>query len=160
MKLKLNKEFAARHLFVVLLMAALGCWFGYDAFVGYPSKTPRELYMSAHDNAPPQSEEEAQKFYSEAIPRQKQFMVLAFLASLIVGAHLFAVSRLRLEFDDESFTWNGRRHEWKDVESVDDGQWEKKRISKVKVSGATLVLDAWHHVGAKELHEKITANKP
>ncbi|MBQ6457469.1 MAG: hypothetical protein IJJ51_01545, partial [Kiritimatiellae bacterium] len=94
-----------------------------------------------------------------AIQRQKEFMCLAFLASLIVGGHLFAVSRLRLAFDDDGFTLSGVRHKYSDVAGVDDSQWEKKGISRVTLAGGErMTLDSWHHTGAKELHERILAH--
>lgn len=155
MKLSLNKEFFIRHLAVTLLMAGMGCWFGYDGYVGYPSQTPRQLYMAAHENAEPESEAAAQKFYDSAIPRQKQFMAIAFLAALAIGGHLFAVSRLKVDFDGEGFTWKGHRFAWADVKKVDDSQWEKKGISRVILEPGTLVLDSWHHKGVKELHELL-----
>lgn len=151
-KLTLNKEFFIRHLFVAVLMFGLGGWFAYDGFVGYPSKSPRELYMANHNNAEPQSDAEAEKYYRSAIPRQKQFMAIALLAALVIGGHLFAVSRLKVEFDDEGFTWKNRRFAWKDVKRIDDSQWEKKGISRWNLSGALLTLDSWHHDGVKEMH--------
>ena len=48
MRLKLNKEFAVRHLAVALLMAALGGWFAYDGYVKYPAMDAATLYREAH----------------------------------------------------------------------------------------------------------------
>ena len=159
MKLKLNKEFFMRHLFVAVLMAALGCWFGYDGYVKYPSMSPAELYRMIEKSDAP-DEAAARKVYANAIPRQKQFMMLAFLASIIVGAHLFAVSRLDFAFDDDGFTFAGKRYKMDDIKSVDDSAWEKKRISKLALSdGRSAVLDAWHHVGVKEFHAKLEPAK-
>ena len=87
----------------------------------------------------------------EGEQRQKEFMVLAFLASLAVGGHLFAVSRLRFSFDDEGFVFNGNRTSFGDVKTVDRSKWEKKGI--VKVDGIT--LDSWHHVGVKEFEKRL-----
>ena len=159
MKLTLNREFFLRHLFVAVLMLGLGCWFGYDGFVGYPSKTPSQLYEEIEKSAPP-SPEAAQKVYDNAIPRQKQFMGLALLAALAVGLHLLLVSRLDVSFDDEGFTWNGKRFAYSDISRIDDSKWEKKQICVLFVKGGgKLVLDAWHHVGAKEMHAKIASPK-
>lgn len=156
--LRLNREFFARHLFVAVLMAGLGCWFAYDGFVGYPSKSPRELYAQIEKSEAP-TDEAAARVAANAIRRQKEFMCLAFLASLIVGGHLFAVSRLRLAFDDDGFTLSGVRHKYSDVAGVDDSQWEKKGISRVTLAGGVrMTLDSWHHTGAKELHERILAH--
>ena len=78
-------------------------------------------------------------------------MVLAFLASALVGGHLWAVSRLRFAFDDDGFVFRGKRTAYGDVKTVDRSKWEKKGI--VKVDGIT--LDAWHHTGVKEFEEKL-----
>ncbi len=157
MKLSLNREFFLRHLFVAVLMLGLGCWFGYDGFVGYPSKTPSQLYEMIEKSAPP-SPEAAQKVYDNAIPRQKQFMGLALLASLAIGLHLLLVSRLDFEFDADGFTWGGKRFTMADIARIDDSRWEKKQICVIFVKGGgKLVLDAWHHVGVKDFHEKLKA---
>ena len=157
MKLKLNKEFFCRHLFVALLMAGLACWFGYDGFVGYPSKTPSQLYEQI-EKAPPPSPEAAQKVYDNAIPRQKQFMGLALGAALIIGLHLLLVSKLDFEFDETGFVWNGKRFAMSDITKVDDSKWEKKQICVLFVKGGgRLVLDAWHHIGVKDFHAKLKA---
>ena len=136
--LKLNREFFVRHLGVALLMLGLGCWFGYDGYVAYPK----------HDDA----WFEAQHLKRDnAIRRQKEFMILAFLASAIIGGHLWAVSRFRFAFDDEGFVFGGRRTAWSDVKKVDRSKWEKKGI--LKVDGIT--LDAWHHTGVREFEKRL-----
>ena len=53
-RLKLNPEYARRHLFVTLLMVALGCWFGYDGFIGYPATPAAELYKSIEGSDAPE----------------------------------------------------------------------------------------------------------
>lgn len=153
MKLKLNREFFVRHMFVAVLMFGLGCWFAYDGFVAYPKMSPAEIYRMIEKAEPP-SDEAAQRVYDNAIPRQKQFMGLAFLASLAVGLHLLLVSRFAFEFDDEGFAWNGRRYAYSDIRKIDDSKWEKKQISVVFVQGGSIKLDAWHHVGVKDFHAK------
>lgn len=150
MTLRLNREFFVRHLFVAVLMFGMGCWFGYDGYVGYPAKTPAELYREIEKSDAP-NDEAAQRVYVNAIARQKQFMCLAFLASLLVGGHLFAVSRLKFSFDGEGFTWNGRRYAYGDAQAVDRSRWDKKRILVVTLPEGRVTLDAWHHMGVKEL---------
>ena len=51
MKLKINSEYATRHLFVTLLMIGLGGWFGYDGFVRYPATSADALYRSIEKSA-------------------------------------------------------------------------------------------------------------
>ena len=136
--LKLNREFFVRHLGVAVLFFGMACWFGYDGYVAYPRHDDGwfETRHLKRDNA---------------IRRQKEFMVLAFIASLVVGGHLFAVSRLRFSFDDEGFVHNGRRTAFRDVKTVDRSKWEKKGI--VKVDGIT--LDSWHHTGVREFEKRL-----
>ena len=138
--LKLNREFFLRHLGVAVLFFGMSCWFGYDGYVAYPQHDD-EWFETRHlkrDNA---------------IQRQKEFMILALVASLVVGGHLLAVSRLRFSFDDDGFEFNGKRTAFGDVKTVDRSKWEKKGI--VKVNGIT--LDAWHHVGVREFEKRLAA---
>ena len=137
-KLKVNPEFFKRHLFVTVLMFALGCWFGYDGFVTYPAADDKYI-------------EERHLVRETATERQKQFMVLAFLASAAVGFHLWKVVSFWVEYDGEGFVYNGEKHLYKDVKTVDRSQWEKKSI--VKVDG--IVFDAWHHIGVKDIEKNL-----
>ena len=48
------------------------------------------------------------------------------------------------------------REQFEDVSGVDDRRWEKKGILVVYAKdGRRFTLDTWHHVGAKELAERI-----
>ena len=136
--LRLNREFAFRHLGVAILFFGMGCWFGYDGYVAYPK----------HDDA---WFETRHLRRDSAIRRQKEFMLLAFLASAAVGGHLWAVSRLRFSFDDDGFVFRGKRTAYGDVKTVDRSQWETKGI--VRVDGIT--LDAWHHEGVREVERRL-----
>ena len=150
MKLKINGEYATRHLFVTLLMIGLGGWFGYDGFVRYPATPAAELYKSIEgSDAPAGFNLEA--FKAQKTKTQYGFTFLCFLAALIVGSRLFASYRFDFAFDDEGFTYAGKRKAYSDIKQVDRSQWEKKGI--VKVDG--IVLDAWHHLGVKEFVAKL-----
>ena len=155
MKLKLNREFAARHLFVAALLAAMGCWFAYDGYVTYPSMSPEALYEKIEHSQPP-SHEAAVKVYENAIPRQKQFMGLCLLGSLIVGLGVFRAWRFDFEYDDAGFTWNGRRMAFADIKSVDDSQWKKKGILKLNTPFGRITLDAWHNTGVDAFRAKLS----
>lgn len=155
MKLKLNREFAVRHLFVTVLLAAMGCWFAYDGYVTYPSMTPEALYEKIEHSQPP-SHEAALKVYENAIPRQKQFMGLCLLGSLIVGLGVFRAWRFDFEYDDAGFTWNGRRMTFADIKSVDDSQWKKKGILKLNTPFGRITLDAWHNTGVDAFRAKLS----
>ena len=133
-KLALNREFAVRHIGVALLMLGLSGWFAYDGYVAYPERDD-EWFERQHlrrDNA---------------IRRQREFMVLALVASFVIAGHVWAVARFRFEYDDEGFECGGVRRRFADVEDVDWSKWDKKGI--VKVDG--IVLDAWHHVGVRDV---------
>ena len=150
MKLKLNREYALRHLFVTVLMLGLCGWFGYDGFVRYPATPAAELYKSIEGSDAPAG------FNLEAFKVQKTqtqygFTFLTLLASLVIGGHVWLLSKFRFEYDDESYTFAGKRVAIKDIKSVDRSQWEKKGI--VKVDG--IKLDAWHHAGVKEFEELL-----
>ena len=141
-RLTLNREFAVRHIGVALLMAGLGCWFAYDGFVDYPQRDDA-WFESQHlrrDNA---------------IRRQKEFMFLAFLASIAIAGHVAAVARLRVSYDDGGFEHDGVRTAYADAKDVDWSKWEKKGIVKV----GRLVLDAWHHSGVRDIASRLPGFK-
>ena len=137
-RLRLNREFAIRHIGVALLMLGLSGWFAYDGYVAYPQ----------HDD---EWFEQRHLHKDNAIHRQREFMVLAFIAAVIIAGHVATVARLDFEYDDEGFVCGGERRSFADVKSVDWSKWEKKGI--VKVDG--IVLDAWHHTGVREVAEKL-----
>lgn len=154
MKLKLNGEFAKRHLFVAVLMFGLGCWFGYDGFVKYPSTDAAVLYRSIEgSDAPAGMDLEA--FKRQKTQTQYGFTVLALLAAALIGGHLWMVSKFDFSFDDEGFVIEGRRHAYGDIRTVDRALWEKKGIVRISGEGFSVKLDAWHHAGVKEFVAKI-----
>lgn len=150
MKLKLNPEYAKRHLFVTLLMIGLGCWFAYDGFVGYPAMSAAELYRSIEKSDAPEGYD-LEAFKKQKVGAQYGFTILAFFVAAVVGSRLAKSAQFRFEFDDEGFVHNGRRYAYSAVRNVDRSKWEKKGI--VKVNGIT--LDAWHHLGVNEFVEKL-----
>ena len=160
MKVSLNGEYARNHLFVTVLMAGLGCWFAYDGLVKYPATPARELYASIEKSEPAASMTDAalEAFKSQKTKTQHGFAALAFLAAAVVGLRLLASARFRFEFDDDGFAVGGERHAYADVADVDDGEWEKKGITRLRLaSGRRVALDAWHHQGVKEFHEALCA---
>ena len=153
-RLRLNSEYAMRHLFVTLLMVGLCCWFGYDGFVRYPATPAAELYKSIEGSDAPDG------FDLEAFKKQKTqtqygFTILSLFVALVVGSRLAKSARFQFEFDDEGYVFRGRRHAYSDIKTVDRSKWEKKGI--VKVNGIT--LDSWHHLGVKEFVAKLDAYK-
>ncbi len=154
MKSSLNREFAVRHLFVAVLMTVLCCWFGYDGFVGYPS-TPAGLLYEKIEGATAPEGFDLEAFKAQKIKTQYGFTLLAFLAALAVGGHLYAISRFSFEFDDDGYVVRGVRRSWADVGEIDRRDWERKGI--VKVDGVK--FDSWHHLGVKEFEAKLSSVK-
>ena len=149
-RLKLNPEYARRHLFVTLLMVALGGWFGYDGFIGYPATPAAELYKSIEKS------EASEGFDLEAFKRQKigtqyGFTILAFFVAVVVGSRLARNRRFKFGYTDDFYVYRGRRRPFSSIKKIDRSQWEKKGI--IKVDGIT--LDSWHHLGVKEFVEKL-----
>ncbi|MGN0833434.1 MAG: hypothetical protein ACI4RD_07270 [Kiritimatiellia bacterium] len=150
MKLTLNKEYALRHLFVTLLMAGLGGWFGYDGFVRYPATPAAELYRSIEgSDAPAGFDLEA--FKAQKTKTQYGFAILSLFAALVVGSRLYRSYAFAFEFDDEGFVWRGHRRSYAAIRQIDRSSWQKKGI--LRVDG--IVLDSWHHVGVKEFEQKL-----
>jgi len=161
MKLKINREFLVRHLFALAVFASLCCWFGYDAFVRYPSASARDLYVSIERSEPPEgmAQTALEDFKAQKTSTQRIFTALTALASVAVGLHLLAVAGFRFSFDDDGFVLSGRRFAWKDIEGVDDSAWEKKRVVHISGEGWKATLDAWHHDGVKEFFEKMSERR-
>lgn len=157
MTLNINKEFLRRHLFVVVVFAGMGAWFGYDGFVRYPSMPAAALYASIEGVEPPPEmpEEKLQSFKSQKTAAQRGLCGALVLAALLVGVHLLSVSRFRFSFDDEGFSWKERRYSFGDITSVDRTKWEKKGILVLKLADGSVTLDAWHHVGVGEFEKRI-----
>ena len=149
-RLKLNPEYARRHLFVTLLMVGLGGWFGYDGFVGYPATPAAELYKTIEGSDAPEGFD-LEAFKRQKIGTQYGFTILAFFVAAVVGSRLARSARFKFEFDDESYVHRGRRHPISSVKKVDRSKWEQKGI--VRFNGIT--LDAWHHLGVKEFVGKL-----
>ena len=137
-KLVLNREFAVRHLGVALLMLGLSGWFAYDGYVAYPERDDAWF-------------EQRHLVKENATRRQREFMVLALVAALVVAGHVALVARLDFEYDEDGFVCGGERRRFADVRSVDWSKWEKKGI--VKVCGIT--LDAWHHEGVRDAASRL-----
>ena len=155
MKLALNREYARNHLFVTVLAAGMGIWFGYDGLVKYPATPARELYFSIEKAEPPEGMTPAalEEFKAQKTRTQHGFALFSLVAAAVVGLRLLKSARFRFEFDDDGFTDSSGRHGWRDVTRIDDRDWEKKGITRLAMAdGRRVVLDAWHHTGVKEFH--------
>lgn len=156
MKLALNKEYARRHMFVTVVMTALGLWFGYDGFVRYPATPAAELYRSIEGADAPEGYD-LEGFKRQKTQTQYGFTALSLLAALVVGLRLWKASRFEFEFDESGFTVGGRRYGDADIAAIDSRRWKSKSILTLKLKdGTKVVLDAWHHVGVKDFAKHLT----
>ena len=146
MKLQLNREFAMRHLGVAVLMAGLCGWFLYDGAIVYPQKD--DAYF-----------EQLHTQKQRAIDRQFQFAGLTGLAAIIIALGVLRNKRRTLEWDEAQMCGTltgGKPLAFAEVEGVDARRWKSKGILVVFAKdGRHFSLDTWHHVGAKELAEKL-----
>jgi len=158
MTLTINREFLRRHLFVVVVFAGMGAWFGYDGFVRYPSMSATALYASIEgaQPSPEMPEAKLQAFKAQKTATQRGLCGALELAALVVALHLLAVARFRFSFDDGGFVWNGKRRVFADIRSVDRTKWEKKGILRLVLADGIVKLDAWHHAGV-DAFEKLLA---
>lgn len=149
-KLKLNKEYAFRHLFVTLLMAGLFLWFAYDGLVRYPKTPAAELYREIEKADAPQGYD-LESFKRQKTTTQQSFALLALLASLTVGLRLLKAAQFDFAFDDTSFVWRGKTFALSEIAQIDRAKWESKAILAIRTKdGTKLTLDAWHHLGVKD----------
>ena len=159
MKVNLNREYALRHAFSALVLAALGLWFGFDGFVRYPATPAAELYRSIEKSEPP-PEFDLDGFKRQKIQSQYGFSAIALLASIVVGLRLLKEKRFSFEFDESGFTANGKRFSRDDVAEIDENEWKTKSKLHVRLkSGEKITLDAWHHTGVKEFYALYAASK-
>ena len=155
MKLQLNREFAIRHIGVALLFLGLCGWFLYDGAVTYPKMddakfTEQVLHGKTGD---------FDELKRQAIGRQYQFAGLCGLAALVIAAGVLRCRMQTLEWDDAQMAGSltgGKPLAFSDIGGVDDRRWERKGILVVFAKdGRRFSLDTWHHLGARELAEKI-----
>jgi len=145
MKISLNKEYAIRHLGVAALFTGLSLWFLYDAIFVYPNQVADGTHHTTVEFQ-----------YSAAA-------VLAIFA-FVVAFRVFLNWRATLAWDDEQMTGTltcNAPLRFADIDRLDVGKWEPKQILVVHAKdGRRVTLDAWHHVGANELAEKLLAHEP
>ena len=145
MKISLNKEYAIRHLGVAALFTGLSLWFLYDAIFVYPNQVADGTHHTTVEFQ-----------YSAAA-------ALAIFA-IVVAFRVFLNWRATLAWDDEqmvgTLTCNAPL-KFDDIDRLDSEKWEPRQILVVHAKdGRRVTLDAWHHVGARELAEKLLAHDP
>jgi hypothetical protein len=160
MELKLNREYALRHLFVAALMAGLCGWFGYDGFVKYPHTTGHDLYVSIEGAEPPENFD-LDAFKTQKIKTQYGFTALTFAAFLAVALGVLGSARFKFAFDADGFTFRGERFGYGDIAKIDDRAWARKGIVRLYVKHPAngmvvpITLDAWHHAGVKDFYARV-----
>lgn len=158
MEIKLNREFAMRHLGVAVLFAALACWFGYDGLVRYPSLSAHDIYVSI-EKSEPRENTDLEAFKQQKIKTQYGFALLALMASSVIALGVLRSRRGTLTWDDKEMCGTltgGRPLAFSDIVGVEDGQWARKGIIVfVAKDGRRVKLDSWHHTGVDDLVAKI-----
>lgn len=162
MELKLNREFAMRHLGVAALFVVLSCWFGYDGLVRYPSMSAHDIYVSIEKSEPGEGAD-LEAFKRQKIKTQHGFSLLCLLAGVVVSLGVLRNHRRSLRWDDREMCGTltgGRPLAFSDIVGVEDGQWAKKGIIVfLAKDGRRVKLDAWHHAGVDELVAKILPSR-
>lgn len=140
MKLKLNLEYAMRHLGVTILMFGLGMYFLYDAIFVYP-------YLTEADG------------HHTTVEFQYSMAAILTLFAVVVGIRLFCNFKRTLEWDDSQMCGSvtgGVSVAFSDIAYCDRRQWDSKGIIVVYTkNNKHFVLDSWHHNGVKELEERF-----
>ena len=140
MKISLNKEYALRHLGVAALFTGLSLYFLYDAIFVYPY--------------PP-----ADGAHHTTVEFQYSAAAALAIFAFVVAFRVFLNWRATLAWDDEQMTGTltcNAPLRFDDIDHLDSAKWEPKQILVVHAKdGRRVTLDAWHHVGARELAEKL-----
>ena len=140
MKLKINREYATRHLGVAALFFGLSCWFLYDAIFVYPNLPSDGTHHTTAEF-------------------QYMFAAILGLASLVIATRVWLNWKSVVEWDSDKIWGSGVGSVpilFADIVGVEDAQWEREGIIVfLTKDGRRLTLDAWHHTGVRELVEKI-----
>jgi len=105
--------------------------------------------------APVHSEDDIRAQYISA--------VLGVLASLgLLGLLAFRLAT-RFELTEETLTVRvcGYSREWtlSELAAIDQSQWEKRGILKLRFPQGSVTLDAWHYAGIRPIVERLLARK-
>ena len=172
MKLRLNREYATRHLGVALLFLGLGGWFLFDGSVRWPAEnaawekrtgTTVAAALQAHPELRNEHEKENRNdippHWPHELARQHQFAGICGFAALLIAGLVGLNWKQTLEWDDVQMTGSltgGRPLALSDIVGVEDAQWERKGILVlIAKDGRRVKLDSWHHAGVDEIVAKI-----
>lgn len=162
MELRLNREFAMRHLGVALLFVVLSGWFGYDGFVRYPSLSAHDIYVSI-EKSEPGTGVDLEAFKQQKIKTQYGFAGLCLLAGVVVALGVLRNKLRTLVWNEDEMCGTltgGHPLAFSDIVGVEDGQWARKGIIVfLAKDGRRVKLDAWHHAGVEELVAKVLPSK-
>lgn len=168
MEIRLNREYATRHLGVAALFLALCGWFLLDGMVNWPNENAAwekkyGITVDAALEAHPELRFEHNKENRADIPphwpheitRQHQFAGLCGIAALVIAGLVGLNWRQKLVWDDEQMTGTptgGKSLRFADIVGVEDAQWARKGIIVfLAKDGRRVKLDSWHHAGVDEL---------
>ena len=159
-RLKINSEYAKRHLFVVAVFLSLSGWFGYDGFVRYPAQDAAALYESIEKSSAP-ADFDLEEFKLQKIQSQKYFSYFLFVFASVVLFRLWRSFKFDFSWNSEFFVVSGVRRSLSEITAVDKLKWEKTGIAVISGKDFSVKLDSWHHVGVKEfisvVDEKLAA---
>lgn len=153
-KIKLNLEYAKRHLFVVAVFLSLGSWFMYDGFVAYPKTPAAELYESIEKSPAPESFD-TEGFKKQKIQSQKLFAFFLLGFAAVVLFRLWQSYKFDFSYDKDRIIFQGVEMPLFDIVDVDKSKWEKNNIVKIRTKRKIIVLDGWHHTGVAEFIEVL-----
>ena len=128
--IRLNKEYAIRHLAAVAVFTAVSLWSCWDGAVRYPRENREWLARGGVSQESPLPHPPSKV--------RGQFIQAAALSALalVVAARLLCEARRKFDFVPS------------DVKELDLSRWESKRIAFATLSdGRRVKLDGWHFTG-------------
>ena len=85
--------------------------------------------------------------------------VVAVLASLFLGLLTLCRAQTVYTMTDRTLTvrrWGSNRvYPLASLQQVDDREWTKRGIMRVRFASGTVTLDAWHHAGVRPMAERL-----
>lgn len=152
-KLKLNMEFAFRHIAVAVAALGLSAWFAFDGFVTYPAENEAALRKD------PSLEPANLPHPERKINEQFIFSGVTGFGAIVILLLLLAEAGKSLSLENGKLKGSltgGTEIPLEDIASVDESLWEKKNIAfLVPKYSKRIKLDAWHFKGAKEIYLEV-----
>lgn len=95
------------------------------------------------------------QFVSAGIGLVASFALLALLGFRFITRFVLDEEALTMAIGSQS-----RRYLLTDLQQMDLRQWEKRGIAKAIFANGTVVLDAWHHTGIREIVARLAPKEP